>query len=913
MEKRCVITGLGLICAAGNDVDTCWQNICAGKTGIDEVKSVSTEGCVSHVGAEVHCENLPAPEYDRSVRLCLHAAHEAVRDGRLTDSAVREAGVILGSCVGGAASIAHYYTGLLQGCTEEQDVLKMSASAIAANTAFALGANGETANIVNACAAGTMSVSYACDLIRLGRGEIFLAGGTDAFSSLAYAGFNALHALSAGPCSPLNHSNGISLGEGAGVLVVEEYEHAIRRGAKIYCEVAGWGVSSDAFHITAPQPQGEGQMAALHRAMVNAGTEAGDIGYINAHGTGTAKNDAAEFLSLHTLFEGAAPSVSSTKSMTGHCLGAAGAIEAVLSVKALTENTVLPTTGYAPEDLAPLAEKAGNLDCVVNVAHERELENVMSNSFAFGGTNASIIFSKKPHPAEQTGKRRICVTGIGELLSEADGTASVQRELTPEDFGARDVKLGFYRKLDRFSQMQVLSGVDALRDAGFTIDADNASRVGSTIGTADGPMAEITSFQKTVCEKGPAAGSAFSFPHTVYNAAGGYLSIFTGLKGFCATIANGTAARPCRRRGLRDDAPRGCRCRTGARRKDLRRNSRLCRDASGGPLRLRACAGAGRPHAGRGPAGRGPDRRRPSVHRTGDEGPHRRRPRGLRCAGTGRGLPRRGIRRVPHGCCAGHRLDRQRQLRDRWEERSMSIALVTGASRGIGRACALALAKRGYDVAVNYVSNEAAAQAVVAEIEALGVRSLAVRANTAELPEVKDMFRTVVREMGGLDVLVNNAGVVDDRYLMMLTEDSLTRSLDINIKGYFHCAQQAALKMFKKKSGVIVNISSVSSVLAIPGQSVYSATKGAVNALTATLAKELAPYGIRVNAVAPGFVETEMLDHIPQEQREGYLKSVPMGRFAKPEEIGDAVCTLCDPTLSYLTGQTLILDGGLSL
>ena len=150
----------------------------------------------------------------------------------------------------------------------------------------------------------------------------------------------------------------------------------------------------------------------------------------------------------------------------------------------------------------------------------------------------------------------------------------------------------------------------------------------------------------------------------------------------------------------------------------------------------------------------------------------------------------------------------------------MSIALVTGASRGIGRACALALAKRGY-----YVSNEAAAQAVVAEIEALGVRSLAVRANTAELPEVKDMFRTVVREMGGLDVLVNNAGVVDDRYLMMLTEDSLTRSLDINIKGYFHCAQQAALKMFKKKSGVIVNISSVSSVLAIPGQSVYSATR----------------------------------------------------------------------------------------
>ncbi len=243
----------------------------------------------------------------------------------------------------------------------------------------------------------------------------------------------------------------------------------------------------------------------------------------------------------------------------------------------------------------------------------------------------------------------------------------------------------------------------------------------------------------------------------------------------------------------------------------------------------------------------------------------------------------------------------------------MSVAVVTGASRGIGKACAIALAKRGYDVAVNYVSNESAAQRVVEEITQLGVRAIAVRADTADLAAVKDMFRTVVRELGGVDVLVNNAGVVDDRYLLMLTEDSLCRSLDINIKGYFHCAQQAGLKMLKKKSGVIINVSSVSSVVAIPGQSVYSATKGAVNAMTATLAKELAPYGIRVNAVAPGFVETEMLDHIPAEQREGYLKAIPMGRFATAQEVADTVCALCGSELSYVTGQTLILDGGLSL
>ena len=234
------------------------------------------------------------------------------------------------------------------------------------------------------------------------------------------------------------------------------------------------------------------------------------------------------------------------------------------------------------------------------------------------------------------------------------------------------------------------------------------------------------------------------------------------------------------------------------------------------------------------------------------------------------------------------------------------VALVTGASRGIGKACALRLAECGYDIVVNYNSNEAKAQEVVSAIEALGQKAVAIKANTADLKEVQNMFREAHKAFGRLDVLVNNAGVVDDAFLLMINEDSLTRSLDINIKGYFHCAQQAALKMFKKKSGVIVNISSVSSVLAIPGQSVYSATKGAVNALTATLAKELAPCGIRVNAVAPGFVETEMLDHIPQEQREGYLKSVPMGRFAKPEEVGDAVCTLCDPTLSYLDRKSVV-------
>lgn len=241
------------------------------------------------------------------------------------------------------------------------------------------------------------------------------------------------------------------------------------------------------------------------------------------------------------------------------------------------------------------------------------------------------------------------------------------------------------------------------------------------------------------------------------------------------------------------------------------------------------------------------------------------------------------------------------------------VALVTGASRGIGRACAVKLAEVGYDVAVNYNSNGAKAAEVVAEIEKLGRKAAAYKADTADLKAVQGMFREIQKEFGQLDVLVNNAGVVDDAYLLMINEDSLSRSLDINIKGYFHCAQQAALKMMSKKHGKIINISSVSSILAVEGQGVYSATKGAVNSMTATLAKELAPRGITVNAVAPGFIETEMMNSIPEDKKAEYIKAIPMGKFGNAADVANTVAALCSEAFDYVTGQVIVLDGGLSL
>ena len=549
-KRRCVVTGLGLVCALGDSTDKCWSAAVNGVSGIREVTSVDTADCYANMGAEVAMKSseLSGEDYDRSSLLCIKAAGEALADAGYSAEAFddKRIGVIVGNCVGGAASIDKYYTDEIRnGGGNASDILKMPASAIANNVARHFGLNGTTANIVNACAAGTMSLSYACDLIRSGKADAFVAGGSDSFSSLAFSGFHALHALAEGPCSPFNHSNGITLGEGAGILIIESYEHAAARGAKIYCEILGSGVSSDAHHITAPRPDGEGQMSAIRRAVKNSGLEFTDIDYINAHGTGTAKNDEAEFLSLHTLFDGNDHvSVSSTKSMTGHCLGAAGSIEAVLTVKAVCEDILPPTIGYSEEDMQVLGEKAGSIDFIANEKREKTVNYAVSNSFAFGGNNASIVFAKAPHDIpDHTNKQRIFITGIGELLgTNAEDGKGFRAEISSEDYKEHGIKMAFYRKLDRFSQLQLISGMRALSDAGITINDSNENDIGIIIGTADGPLTEIVGFQKNTIQQGTANSSAFSFPNTVYNAAGGYFSIFAGIKGYNVTVANGIQA-----------------------------------------------------------------------------------------------------------------------------------------------------------------------------------------------------------------------------------------------------------------------------------------------------------------------------------------------------------------------------------
>ncbi len=558
-DCRCVVTGLGVICAVGNNVEETWKNALASVSGIHKTTSVDTEKCYADLAAEVHCDTLDdidfPEEKDRASKLCIKAAGEALRDARLEgfadDSRVS---VIIGSCVGGVLSVEHYH----QHGRSPLDIPKMPIAAIASQVAETYKAGGIVTNVANACAAGTISIALACDLIRAKKADVVIAGGADSFASVPYSGFLSLHALDENGCSPFNHCNGITLGEGAGIVIVESFEHAKSRGANVYCEVLGSGVTSDAHHITAPREDALCLIEAMTRAVRNSGISKSEIGYVNAHGTGTGKNDNAEITAFQKFFaeENPTVSISSTKAMTGHCLGAAGAIEAVFSIKALTTDTVLPTIRYTEADSEALKSKVGTLDFVQNTPRSKPLDSVMSNNVAFGGTNASIVFSKQPGnvPKQPARDKKIAVTGIGIVSPtgnskcayvsavKADArpeSASIHSTISLEDYKDLGIKMAFYRKLDNLGQLQTVSGMRALQDANFQVTDENAKDIGIIVGTSEGGLGATYDFEELVAKMGNAFGSAFKFPHTVYNAAGGYLSICSGIKGYGVTITTG--------------------------------------------------------------------------------------------------------------------------------------------------------------------------------------------------------------------------------------------------------------------------------------------------------------------------------------------------------------------------------------
>ena len=407
MTRRVVVTGMGAITPIGNCVEDFFDNVKAGKCGIDYIQGFDTEAYQAKLAAQVkdfdpknYMDMKEAKRMDRFSQLAVAAAKEAVADSGLDleNTNMERVGVIVGSGIGAIDDIEKETLTLKDKGPRRVNPLfiPMTITNMAAgNIAIQFGAKGVCTNVVTACATGSHSIGEAFRSIKHGYSDIILAGGTEgSITPLAVAGFQALTALSTSK-DPLRASipfdkerDGFVMGEGAGILVLEEYEHAVARGAKIYAEVVGYGATCDAYHITAPSPDGEGGARAMKLAMEEAGVTPKEISYINAHGTSTPTNDRVETLAIKLAMgeEAYKVPVSSTKSMIGHLLGAAGAVESVICIRAITDSFIPATIGLVVQD------EDCDLDYVPGVGRNAKVNYAMTNSLGFGGHNATLIF-----------------------------------------------------------------------------------------------------------------------------------------------------------------------------------------------------------------------------------------------------------------------------------------------------------------------------------------------------------------------------------------------------------------------------------------------------------------------------------------------------------------------------------------
>jgi 3-oxoacyl-[acyl-carrier-protein] synthase II len=408
MTRRVVVTGVGMVTPLGTGVRNNWEAACAGRSGIGPVTKFDASDFPSQIAGEVkdfHPEDFMDKQQIRRFDVFIHyavaSARMAMEDSglKIDEVGAHRVGCITGSGLGGLAMLEHYHSVLLE--KGPRKISPFFIPGIIANMApgqiaIEFGAKGPNLSIETACAASAHAVGEAFRFIREGIADAMITGGAEAVvTPLALGGFCSMRALSTRNNEPQKASrpfdlnrDGFVMGEGAGILVLEALERAVKRGAKIYAEVAGYGLSGDAYHVSAPDPEGEGAISCMKMALDYAGLKPEDVDYINAHGTSTKLNDASECKAIKAVFGDHARklAISSTKSMTGHLLGGAGGVEAIFTVLTLKHGLIPPTINY--ETVDPDCD----LDCVPNVARKAEIRAAMSNSFGFGGTNATLLF-----------------------------------------------------------------------------------------------------------------------------------------------------------------------------------------------------------------------------------------------------------------------------------------------------------------------------------------------------------------------------------------------------------------------------------------------------------------------------------------------------------------------------------------
>lgn len=408
-NRRVVVTGIGAVTPVGNDAAKTWENIVNGVSGVGPLTRINADEYPAKVAAEItdfnpeeFMDKKDARKMDRFTQYALAASLMAVKDAdlQITDENSARIGVWIGSGIGGMETFENQYEIFQKRGYKRVSpffVPMLIPDMATGQVSITLGARGVNSCTVTACATGTNSIGDAFKVIQRGDADAMISGGAEApITKMSVAGFCANTALSTNPdpktaSRPFDaNRDGFVIGEGAGIVILEELEHALARGAKIYAEIVGYGSTGDAYHITSPAPGGEGGARAMKMAINDAGLNPADVSYLNAHGTSTAYNDKFETMAIKEVFGDHAYKlpISSTKSMTGHLLGAAGGVEAIFSVLSIKDSVIPPTINYETPD------PDCDLDYVVNQHRKQEVNVAMSNSLGFGGHNATIIFKK---------------------------------------------------------------------------------------------------------------------------------------------------------------------------------------------------------------------------------------------------------------------------------------------------------------------------------------------------------------------------------------------------------------------------------------------------------------------------------------------------------------------------------------
>ena len=410
MGRRVVVTGMGLVIPTGIGVETAWKNVCEGQSGIGPLTRFDPNGFETRIAAEVknfnpelYIDKKEIKKMDLFIQYAIGATQEALEDAQLsiTPENSEQIGVIVGTGLGGLPSIERYHKVLLERGPSRITpffIPMLIANMASGQIAIQFGPKGPNTCVVTACATGAHCIGDAFRAIVYGDAEAMITGGTEAnITPLSIGGFNAMKALSTRndqperACRPFEKNrDGFVVAEGSGILILEELQFALKRKARIHGELIGYGYTGDAYHITAPSPDGDGAIRCMRMAMKDARLKPEDVDYINAHGTSTSLNDLTETLAIKSVFGDHAKRVpvSATKSMTGHLLGAAGSTEAIFTVLSLRDGIIPPTINY--EEADPQCD----LDYVPNVARRKPLKIAMSNAFGFGGTNAALVFRK---------------------------------------------------------------------------------------------------------------------------------------------------------------------------------------------------------------------------------------------------------------------------------------------------------------------------------------------------------------------------------------------------------------------------------------------------------------------------------------------------------------------------------------